>query len=485
MESTNPYEKSEDYSQSLLETPENPNLFMDNFKEILLNVIPSTLYLFAQFVMPLVNLSFVAANCSNVEVDGVGLGNTWLVAVSLSLVLGLNTGTSTFGAQAFGANNYATFALYFHRAFLMRIAMFFPSYALCFISYYFFRLIGVEEEVALAAWEYCVYSVIALIGLSCYDTFKAFIIAQNIFIPPTIVQGVMCVVHYFLCMLFVEKLKLAILGVGLAFGIAHVFGAICLLIYIFVNKEFEKTRLPPTKECLQGWWGQLKNEFYIASFVILEWMAYEFCTMISGQFDRVQIAAQSFTYAILYVLSAPLLGLTVVGSIYIGNALGLKDYAKTVAVTKALYATSAIIIIFQACLIYFPREALARLLTPNVEVQDATIAALLVYLIFMPIDVLQLTTTCILKGAGREKVTALLYLIAFYAIGLSSAYLFGAVVKLYTRGIWLGIGMALISMGAMAGYLLWKTDYRKQIEDVETRLVKDDVSVLDDRHSLN
>ena len=488
MASINPIENTEgETSQILLEEKEDSKEynFMSNFTEILLNVIPTAAYLFAQLVMPLVNLRFIASNCSNIEVDGVGLGNTWLVATYLSLVLGLNTGTSTFGAQAFGAGNFRVFSLYFHRAFVMRIAMFFPSYALCFVSYYFFLLIGVEEPIAAAARDYCVYSALALIAMSCYDTFKAFVMAQNVFLPPMIVQGVICVTHYFWCLLFVEKLQLGIPGVCLAFGIAQLSGAICLFLYILVSKEFEETRLPPTKECLQGWWKQLKNEFYIASFMILEWLAYEFCTLISGQFDRVQIAAQAFTYAIVCALYTPTIGLSVVGSIYIGNALGLKDYNKAVVVTKALFTAAGIIVLFQFVLIFFTKDALARFLTPDTEVQEATIDALIIYLIFMPIDTLQLTITSILKGAGREKITALLYLIAFYLIGLGGAYIFGVIVKLYTRGIWLGVGGAITSMGIMAGLILWRTDYNYQIEMIETRLLKEEDPLVIENSSDN
>src|SRR4051812_38008772 len=93
--------------QSLLEKPSQSarKEFISNFFEILGSIVPTSAYMVAQFALALINYRFVAKNCSTIEVDGVGLGGTWLVATYLSFVFGLNSGTSTYAAQSFGAGN--------------------------------------------------------------------------------------------------------------------------------------------------------------------------------------------------------------------------------------------------------------------------------------------------------------------------------------------------------------------------------------------
>lgn len=459
-------------------TPNDESPARKLFLEMLAAIIPTAVYIFSQFMLLVISLRFIAQNMPTAAVDGVGIGNTWLAAVYISIVVGLNTGTSTFGAQAFGALNYPMVARYFQRGFILRMINIIPSYGLCFASYYIFRAMGVEESIAWAAWDYCVHSLAAMIGLACYDTLKAYVMAHNIFIPPMIAQILIAVVHWLWCILFVDKLDLGIKGVAYAFAASEFTGAIILTVFIFLNKEFENTRIRPTKESLEGLWNQFKNEIYVASFIILEFLAFECCILVAGQLDENELAAQALTYSIITILTTPAIALSTIGTIYIGTSLGQKNACKARVITKVIVLIAILFWGIQAVVMYTFNEKVVSFFPVSEHVQKATISGLMTYLYFMPVDIFQCSLTSILKGVGREKITAVLYLIAFYVIGLSMAYVFGVRMEKNTSGIWLGMGIGICSMAAMSGWLLWKTDYDYQIMKIETRMIEDESLLL-------
>ena len=450
--------------------------FSKVFLRIFTSTIPAIVYIFATFFMLLINLYFMSKRASMVEVDGVGLGNSWWMIIHLSVLVGLNVGTSTFAAQAYGALNYSMVALYCHRGFILRVINILPSYLLCLTSFYIFRLIGVREEVAEVASVYCINSLFAMVSSTLYDSLRSYISAHNIFLPAMAVQAFVAFVHWFWCKLFVDVLDFGVKGPIIAFGASMLTGTILLLAYILLSKEFTMTRYWFRRNCFEGLWGQLKNEIFIASFFLLQWVAYECYTLLAGQLQEDQIAAQSFSFIIIAIITTPPLALSIIGTIYIGNSLGRRDAAMARTISKAIFLTSAIFCILEALFLVFLKTEIAAFLTSDEHIKESIISALLVYLIFMPLDIFQHAVTGILKGAGREKLAALLFLISFYLVGLSMAYVFGVSIEHTSSGIWFGMGIGISSMAVMASFLLWKTSYDYQIYKIEIRMLDDEPS---------
>lgn len=483
---SDPNTKASNPSDSMISEPllhllslVNPPSFSKCVFSILRFSLPCAAYTFIQCLMIGINVHFISIQEDEHRVAGLGLGLVWLTATVFGTILTLNTGTTVLAAQALGALNYHLVPLYFYRALILRAIQAVVCYIICACSVYIFEILDFNTLVAEAAYECCVFSFLAVIGLTIYDTLKAYVNAHTIFFPIMIIQLFVLTAHWFYCRIFVTTFQLGIKGVTLAFGFSQLTGASILLMYILLNKKFKRTRVLPNKTALAGIWQQFVNELYISSFFILQLLAFMICVLMSGTFSLDQTVSQTFTFNIAIFFFTPIFALSETAMILIGNSLGRKEALRAKNFTRAIITVALLFVVVEMCTVYFLGEEIVRFLSSDENIIQDTVETLFVYIWIMPADFIQMTITSILKGAMRERVGALLSLISFYGIGIGGAFLFGKVLGFSSEGIWGGLGIGIYSMAILASFLLWKTDYESQIRKIDDRLVDDDSKNLD------
>ena len=444
-----------------------------HLKEIITNTIPNAVYYIAPVLILTINIHFISIRGTVEEVDAVGLGNTWLNLTSFCIVLSLNSGTTAFISQAYGAKDYKLVANYFHKGLVLRILNLIPSYVLVLLCKPFFSLIGVEEPVAELAAVYCRWGFLALIGISLFDTLKSYIMGHSIFFPLMVAQLIATASHWGWCTLFVLYLDGGLKGAAIATGATQITGLILLSFYYAFSPALKKTRRWPRRSLFKGLWNQLKNESYVASFMYLEWMSYEICVVLAGQFPEEDLEVQVLVYNIVSLVFMPIVALSVVGTTVIGNALGQNNVKRAKGLMRALLIWAFLLIVGTMALLYVFRREAVGFYTHKPETIEIAIPVVIIYICCIPADFLQVLFSSIIKGIGKEKSGSIMFVIAFYCLGLPTACVLAFKFHLYAKGLWLGMGLGMIAMCIMGGILLARTSFAKQAQEVSERMESD------------
>ena len=133
---------------------------MDLSKKVLKLAFPVMLGNFLNFSEPMLNMIFIGqTSSSQVEIAGLGLGMTYLLAVNYTLGIGLSHGVQTNIAHSYGKGDFHMAGVYLWRGRLILILCQIPFSILLFFTFYTFTFIGVPEAVALVASDFCKASV--------------------------------------------------------------------------------------------------------------------------------------------------------------------------------------------------------------------------------------------------------------------------------------------------------------------------------------
>jgi len=93
--------------------------FKEALKTVILNSLPLIMIYFILFSIRNLSLHLIKEKNDERLSTAVGLANTILNVVGLSIFISLNTGLTSCSAQAFGARNFQLVGFYLHRGFII------------------------------------------------------------------------------------------------------------------------------------------------------------------------------------------------------------------------------------------------------------------------------------------------------------------------------------------------------------------------------
>jgi multidrug resistance protein, MATE family len=95
----------------------------------------------------------------------------------------------------------------------------------------------------------------------------------------------------------------------------------------------------------------------------------------------------------------------------------------------------------------------ARLFTSSPAVLGLTVSLLLLAAIFQVADAVQVAAICALRGLADVRVSAIIAVLAYWAVAVPLGYTLGFPLRLGAVGIWIGLTAGLI---VAAVSLLWR-----------------------------
>ncbi len=405
---------------------------IDAAKEIAIAALPNILSSLGNNLKDLISLFFIGHLNNPLLFAAAGFGVTWMNAFGSAVIFGFAAGFGTLASQAFGARNYYKFGLLYQKV-VATIAILFL--ALCTILWFTkaeLILFGFKEELAteIAFFIKCLFLDLAV--YSVFETTRFYLLAQNIFHIPAYAQLASTTLHIFWCHLFVNVFGLGLVGIAIARTITDATSATICLTYVKLKNPCPESWFPWTSECLQDLVGFAKEIASHGSSVYVEWIAFEITTIILGFLGNVEVlAAHSATLNYLFVNSTISLGLTLSTSIYVGNAAGEGNVAKT-----QKYAYTGIILNFLivSCLDILMltfRNQIASFYTTEVEVNSLIVTMLTIYFFGMHFDLCCNTFAYILRTLGQENFILKGFVTCYYGIGVTLSLIFS---------VWLGYG---------------------------------------------
>ena len=438
--------------------------------KILYDVFPNLVSAVCFFLITSIDLSVVSKLNDTTIYSGLGLGMTWAALTTKNVIGSLNQGTITISSQAFGAGNFTTVGLCFHRALTNRLIGSIFHITLLALANLILSALQVEESIATQATTYCRYFMLAVIPYILLDTFGSFLVSHQVFYPIMVIKMIGLAFHWYVCNYFVIDLGLELKGAALADAATLSLLSLLVIGYVFICNKVKKSLFAPRKESFQKLFDQMKIEIVIAAFFYLEGIAMQILTLIGGSYSSIQVSAQAAVSNITQLASMPMCGLNTVLTTYIASLLGKKSISDLKkCIYYGIFIAFAYGVIALSVILIWRRQILGYYST-NDEVIELGIKIILVYSPFFLIDYVRSVLVSALKSIGKEKIGSIAFLISYYVVGLLCEYLFGTTFKFYDQGLWVGVGLGTTTMLVTVTVLLLKTDLNVQASQIEKRI---------------
>jgi multidrug resistance protein, MATE family len=185
----------------------------------------------------------------------------------------------------------------------------------------------------------------------------------------------------------------------------------------------------------------------------LEVGLFSFAAVMMGWFGPLQLGTHQVTINIASTTFMVALGVSIAGSIRVGQQLGARNPAGVRRAATLTYGLSLGFMGICALLFVLMPEFLIRLYTSDPEVVRLGTVLLLVAAAFQVFDGAQVAGFSVLRGAADTRIPMVLAAAGYWALGVPIAYLLGFHSPLGPVGVWVGLCVAL---AIVAMLLYWR-----------------------------
>ncbi len=327
------------------------------------------------------------------------------------------------------------------------------SVLLTIITFYLADLIHFLDQpadVAILAESYLKILSFSILPFMLFQTYRQFIEGLSYTKPPMYIVLAANLVNVFgNWILIFGNLGFPALGLdgaGYSTLITRCFMAVLIMWYSFtspkykiydVNLKFKNFNKIIIKKIIRiGLPSGLQYFFEISSF--------SFAAIMIGWIGRIPLAAHQIAINLASITYMVVLGVSAAATIRVGNAFGRKDFkglkhAGYIAICYAIIIMGTFGIVF----VLF-RNFLPTLYISNSEVIQLTASLLIVAAFFQIFDGTQAVGMGILRGLTDVKIPMYISIVAYWIVGIPTAYLLGFNFNLGVVGIWIGLSVGLI-----------------------------------------
>ena len=400
---------------------------------------PVLAFLINQLVLA-INLHYVGTLNDTEIFDGVGFGTAWIALTNTAVIVSLNIGFLAIASQAYGNNNNELVGLSYHRAIIIAIMVFIPCSLFIIFSKNIIIMLNVSPSIAHYATDYMISLLPAIFIFIFIDTTKNFLFAQNHFFVPAIIQLIVSLIHPFWCELFLALFDIGFYSISWAFVITQALNLGILMAYTHIKELGGGCWFWFNKKSFEKIGTQFIKEFFIGSLLYLDLFAYECCLIIAGSLSELEIAAQIIFFTFQEIIYSIPYGFAVAFNTHLANSVGKGAKEEIIQFIKAGLISFMIIVIITELIFYFLIEDFVILYTSQSEIQSLIKRTCHIFMFFIPFDYLQLLFSAVLRAIGKERIGTLIFVIAFYGIGLPISYLLAITLELSIPGLWIGVG---------------------------------------------
>jgi multidrug resistance protein, MATE family len=227
----------------------------------------------------------------------------------------------------------------------------------------------------------------------------------------------------------------------------------CMIAYLLAHRElrpFGGVSLRPEWPLL---WKIVRIGVPTGIQVGLEVGLFTFAALMMGWFGATELGAHQITINLAATTFMFALGLSLAGSIRVGQKIGEGDIAGTQHVVRLTYGFSLVAMSFFALLFLLIPETLTRLYTDDPAIVELGAALLFMAALFQIFDGAQAAGFAVLRGAADTRVPMFIAGAAYWGVGVPAAYLLGFHTRLGAPGVWAGLVVGLVVATVL---LLWR-----------------------------
>jgi len=381
-----------------------------------------------------------------------GNGMTFLILI---VGIGLSFAVTPLVAIAVGAGKFEDCGIYFRQSLLVNSIFSIVITLMIFFGADLIQYFDQPLEVQSQAVSYMKILGLSSLPLLLFQTYKQFIEGLSVMRPAMIITLLANIVNAFVnWVLIFGNLGFPALeldGAGWATFASRVFMALALMGFVMNNKffkqydvsfHFKSINIKVIKKILSlGLPSGLQYFFEVGAF--------SFAVIMVGWLGTNQLAAHQIAISLASISFMAVLGISVAGSIRVGNAVGMKNIDETRrAGFTALLLGAAIMLVSGIVFITFKNFLPTLYLNDEVVISYAS-SLLIIAALFQLSDGIQAVGIGILRGLTDVKIPTAITFIAYWIVGLPIGYLLGFNFELGVQGVWIGLLLGLTTSAVL------------------------------------
>jgi len=372
------------------------------------------------------------------------LGNG-MAFILMIIGIGVSYAVTPLVAIAVGAGKMEDCGVYFRQSLLVNSILSIILAVLIYFAADLIQYLDQPEDVQIQATSYMKILGLSAIPLLLFQSYKQFIEGLSIMRPAMIITLIANLVNAFANWLLIfgnlgfPALELD--GAGWATFASRLFMSLALMGFVMNNKFFKQYDVSFHYRSIN--WPVIKKILSLglpSGFqYFFEVGAFAFAVVMVGWLGTAQLAAHQIALNLASISFMAVLGISVAGSIRVGNAVGMKDIEET---RRAGFTASSIgaSIMFCAGIVFI----LGRNFLPTLYVNDEVVISyasslLVIAALFQLSDGTQAVGIGILRGLTDVKIPTAITFIAYWIVGLPVGYLLGFTFEMGVQGVWIGL----------------------------------------------
>ena len=383
---------------------------------------------------------------SSLAAASLGNGMTFIILI---IGIGVSLAVTPLVAIAVGAGKFEDCGIYFRQSLLVNSILSVIIAGLIYFLADFIKYFNQPVEVQNQAISYIRIIGFSSVPLLLFQTYKQFIEGLSIMLPAMIIALLANLVNVFVnWVLIFGNLgfpALALDGAGWATFASRVFMALALMGYVMKNNRFKQYDVsfhfksinrPVIKKILSlGLPSGIQYFFEVGAF--------SFAVVMVGWLGTKQQAAHQIAINLASISFMAVLGISVAGSIRVGNAVGMRDISETRRAGFTASLLGASVMLVSGLIFILFRNFLPTLYINDKEVISYASSLLIIAALFQLSDGTQAVGIGILRGLTDVKIPTAITFIAYWIVGLPVGYLLGFTFGLNVQGIWIGLLLGL------------------------------------------
>ncbi|KAL0718888.1 hypothetical protein Bca4012_068211 [Brassica carinata] len=392
------------------------------------------------YCIPLTSVMF-ASHLGQIELAGATLANSWATVTGVTFMIGLSGSLETLCGQGFGAKNYRMLGLHLQSSCIVSLVF------TIFISIFWFftesvlRLVGQDPNISKQAALYMKYQAPGLLACGFLQNILRFCQTQSIVTPLVIFSLFPLVINIGIAYVLVYTAGLGFIGASIATSISVWIAFLSLGTYVICSDKFKETWTGFSLESFRYVIINLKLSLPSVAMVCLEYWAFEILVFLAGLMPNPEIATSLVaicvsTEAVSYMLTC---GLSAAASTRVSNELGAGNVKSAKKATSVTVKLSLVLALGLVVALLVGHDGWVGLFTGSQVIKEEFASLRFFVAATITLDSVQSVLSGVARGCGWQRVVTLINLGTFYFIGMPIAAFCGFKLKLYAKGLWIGM----------------------------------------------
>ncbi|CAG8573495.1 7506_t:CDS:2 [Dentiscutata heterogama] len=448
---------------------------------LLKKAVPALFAFLLLQVLQVTNVFFIG-HLGQAELAGLALGTMYAAITCWSLGFGATAALDTLCPQGYTSGNPKMAGIYTQRAIIVMMIGFIPIGIIWLLSEQILIYLGQDAELSHYAALYLRYLLLGAPPGLIFWCLEKFLQGQGIMKATTYVLAMCCPINIFLNYVLIwGPLSLGYIGAPIATTIIHWLMLLLTFLYIKYIDGYDAW----------GGWSHLSFKDW-SSFTRLalpgmltscaDWWIYELIALCAGYFGSVSLASHRLILTSTLLLFQIPHSLAVAASNRVGNLLGAGLPNRAIITTNTSLLLAVVGATCNAMILLCFKDSIGYFFTHDDDVVKMVASILPLAAIFQLSDSVGNIGSGVLRGQGRLKMVAAIFLPAFYLIGLPLGLMFAFKFNMGLKGLWTGVTCASISMAIGIFLAVSTTDWNWEVEEC-CRRVKDEL-IVDDAGEL-